>query len=104
MFRSQFVDAGSTEFYKFYSFEKCDSSASVTVCNLLDIFLLDPENGAKVELPSSAHCINDRFQFSPKLLKLVVKFGDSGSNNSRDIRAAHFVMDGERRRRTHVVT
>ena len=28
-----------------------------------------------------------------------IKFGDSGSNRSRDIRAAHFIMD-ERRRRT----
>ena len=28
-----------------------------------------------------------------------VKFGDSRSNRSQDIRAAHFVMDDERRQR-----
>ena len=30
---------------------------------------------------------------------VLVKFGDSRSNHYRDIRAAHFVMDDERRRR-----
>ena len=33
-----------------------------------------------------------------------VKFGDSKLNRSRDIRAAHFAMNVERRRRTQVNT
>ena len=35
-----------------------------------------------------------------------VKFGDSRSNRSRDIRVAHFVMDDDerQRRRTQVIT
>ena len=36
----------------------------------------------------------------------IVKFGDSGSSGSRDIRTAHFVMDddNDERRGTQVVT
>ena len=33
------------------------------------------------------------------IMDVRLKLGDSRSNRSRDIRAAHFVMDDERRRR-----
>ena len=40
-------------------------------CNQLGILLLGPENGVRMNLQSSTHCINGCFDFSRKLLKLA---------------------------------
>ena len=41
------------------------------LCNLSNVLLLDPENGAQVDRLPSPHHLNGRLQFSWKLLKLA---------------------------------
>ena len=48
--RSRFLDNGSIDFKKVYSFGKGDSSTS-TLLTLLDILLLDREDGAQWDAP-----------------------------------------------------
>ena len=60
MFRSRFLDNGSTNFEKVYIFGKGYSSESFRFCNRLDTFFARwPRNGAQVDLPSSTHYAND---------------------------------------------
>ena len=55
-----------------------------------------------LELPSMPIGVMSSYPRGSKLgrHRCRVKFGDSRTNSSRDIRTAHFVMDNERRRST----
>ena len=58
MFRSSFLNISSTDLEKVDSFGKGDSSVSLSLSHLT-LLLLDPKDGAPVDLPMSTHCIND---------------------------------------------